>query len=112
MEGPVGQRGREGPMGPRGEPGPPGFGEKGDRGKRRFLHQEGWLHPHFLLPFFSLAFAGHLEPGSGPGLVEGVGQAIGPGLRLRTLQSSECKENMVTGRKGLPTWGGEELGLR
>lgn len=41
MEGPMGQRGREGPMGPRGEPGPPGFGEKGDRGKKQFLHQEG-----------------------------------------------------------------------
>ena len=41
MEGPMGQRGREGPMGPRGEAGPPGFGEKGDRGKRLFLYQEG-----------------------------------------------------------------------
>lgn len=39
IEGPMGQRGREGPMGPRGEPGPPGSGEKGDRGKRQFLHQ-------------------------------------------------------------------------
>lgn len=39
-----------------------------------------------------------------------MGKAIGPSLRLKTLQSSECK-NKVIGEKGLPTWGGEESEL-
>lgn len=70
MEGPMGQRGREGPMGPRGEPGPPGMGEKGDRGKKQFVHHDSFL---YLSPTFtSLAFAGHLEPRSVPGPVETV----------------------------------------